>query len=76
MSIPVIQGLRQRGALGVKQMSKRIDRAIRDYQATVTPEAVKKALKALGHRGLINAASIRIGAASALQDVLAEEIAR
>jgi hypothetical protein len=57
-------------------VSKRIDRAIRDYRGPITPEAVKKALKALGHRGLINATSIRTGAVSALQDVLAEEIAR
>jgi hypothetical protein len=54
-------------------MSKRIDRAIREHQAAVTPEAVKKTLKTLGHRDIIN--SIRIGAASELYDVLAEEIA-
>ncbi len=58
-------------------MSKRIDRAIRKYQATVAPEAIKKVLKALDRRGgLINAKSIRTGAASGLLDVLADEIAR
>ncbi|WP_291688278.1 hypothetical protein [Bradyrhizobium sp.] len=59
-------------------MFKRIDRAIRDYQAT-TAEVVKAALHAVKDReytGLINAASIRIGAALTLQDVLAAEIAR
>jgi hypothetical protein len=58
-------------------MSKRIDHAIRKYQATVAPEAVKKALKASSDRSvLFNAKSIRMGAASVLLDVLAEEIAR
>ena len=58
-------------------MSKRIDQAIRNYQAAVTPEAVKKALKASSDSsGLINAKSIRMGAASVLLDVLAEEIAQ
>jgi hypothetical protein len=56
-------------------MSKRIDRAIREYQAAVTPEAIKKTLKTLGHRDIINGAGVRIGAASELYDVLAEEIA-
>jgi hypothetical protein len=45
-------------------------------QADVTLEAVKKAIKTLGHRGPISAESIRIGAAVALYDVLAEELAR
>jgi hypothetical protein len=57
-------------------MSRRIDRAIRKYQAAVTPKAVKETLKASDRCGLINAKSIRMGAASALLDVLAEEIAR
>ncbi|WP_161494856.1 hypothetical protein [Bradyrhizobium canariense] len=58
-------------------MSKRIDQAIRNYQAAVTTEAVKKALKASSDRsGLFNAKSIRMGAASVLLGILAEEIAR
>lgn len=57
-------------------MSKRIDRAIRKYQAAVTPKAVKETLKASDRCGLISAENIRMGAAAALQDVLAEEIAR
>lgn len=58
-------------------MSKRIDQAIRKYQATVTPEAVKKVLKASSDRsGLVNAKSIRMGAASVLLNVLDDEIAR
>jgi len=57
-------------------MSKRIDGAIRKYQATVTPKAVKETLKASDRCGLINANGIRMGVASALLDVLAEEIAR
>jgi hypothetical protein len=56
-------------------MSRAITKAIAVYQAAVTPAAVKKALKA--SVGLpLNAADIRAGAAMALQDVLAAEIAR
>lgn len=54
-------------------MSKHIERAIRDCQAAIKPEAVHKAL---GHRVPITTVDIRAGAAMALQDVLAEEIAR
>jgi hypothetical protein len=60
-------------------MSKAITNAIAAYQAATAPEAVKAALHAVKDResaGIINAGSIRIGAASALLDVLAEEIAR
>ncbi|MGY3120362.1 hypothetical protein ACVWXQ_004299 [Bradyrhizobium sp. S3.14.4] len=58
-------------------MSKRIDQAIRKYQATVATEAVKAALKASSDRsGLFNSKSIRMSAASVLLDVLAEEVAR
>ena len=61
-------------------MSKAVERAIRHYQACVTPEAVRETLKSFnsrgGHRIRITADGIRRGAASALQDVLATEIAR
>ena len=57
-------------------MSKRIDQAIRKYQATVAPKAIKEALEASDRCGLIIAKGIRMVAASVLLDVLAEEIAR
>jgi signal recognition particle GTPase len=60
-------------------MSKRIAKAIAAYQASVTPSAVKLAQHAVKGRDyalLITADAIRMGAASALHDVLAEEIAR
>lgn len=61
-------------------MSKRIDRAIREYQDTVTPEGVKDVIatyKANGlPKGLITAAGIRIGAVMTLKDILEEEIGK
>jgi hypothetical protein len=53
--------------------------SIANYQAAITPEAVKATLHAVkdcSYVGLIDAAGIRAGAALTLQDVLAAEIAR
>jgi hypothetical protein len=57
-------------------MSKRIDRAIRKYQASVTPEAItgfKKTIKARGARRL-TAAEIRVAFAMQLRATIDEEI--
>ncbi|MBR0963161.1 hypothetical protein JQ554_03505 [Bradyrhizobium diazoefficiens] len=60
-------------------MSDRIAEAIAAYQACTTPEFVEAALDAIKDRDyapLITAGSVRLSAAMALHDVLAEEIAR
>lgn len=60
-------------------MSDRIANAIAAYQACTTPESVQVVLDAVKDReyaDLVTASSVRLSAAMALHDVLAEEIAR